>query len=148
MQPSNKLEYPIEQLIAKLQALPPGTTYEEETTAFYGGETPNHTAGTSYQLQIDVVEGFNPPRLTLDEWSKEANIHVNAYKGDLKWVPDLINHPMRNALWHLADYYVTSVTGGGIWLSPSLAKFHPTPTNPMHQGWGLNNLPGNPDHEK
>jgi hypothetical protein len=62
MQPSNKLRHPIEELIAKLQGLPTGTTYEEECTDFYGGETPDMSASTSYQLTIDICEGFNPPR--------------------------------------------------------------------------------------
>ena len=56
--PSNRLRYPISELIAKLQALPPGTTYEEQEPEF------DCDLGTGYTLKIDIVEGFNPPRLS------------------------------------------------------------------------------------
>src|SRR6266478_4550794 len=66
-QPSNKLKYPIEQLIEKLKKLPPGTTYEEVKGELYGGETSDQDLGTGYQMRIDIVEGFDPPRHDEDE---------------------------------------------------------------------------------
>lgn len=60
--PSNALGTPIEELIKRLQGLPPGTTYEEHECEFYGGETPGSTLGTGYKLVFSIVEGFNPPR--------------------------------------------------------------------------------------
>lgn len=60
--PSNKREKPISELIQRLQALPEGTTFDEEEPEWWGGEDPNMDLGTGYTLRINIVEGFNPPR--------------------------------------------------------------------------------------
>lgn len=60
--PSNKLKYPISDLIKDLQKLPVGTTYEEEEGELWGGETDDRDLGTEYQRKINIVEGFNPAR--------------------------------------------------------------------------------------
>jgi hypothetical protein len=59
--PDNELERPILDLVERLLALPPGTTYKEEEPLFYGGQTimEGKTLGTGYQLRIDIVEGIN-----------------------------------------------------------------------------------------
>lgn len=61
--PTNKLQHPISRLIKRLQDLPEGTTYEECEKEFWGGETPTDELGARYRLRIDIVEGFNPPRV-------------------------------------------------------------------------------------
>ena len=60
--PSNQCKHPISELIERLQKLPDGTTYEIVDESLYGGEVPYGDLGTSYQMQIDICEGFNPPR--------------------------------------------------------------------------------------
>jgi hypothetical protein len=62
LKPDNALPNPISKLIQHLQSLPEGSTFQYEEAPFYGGETPDHNLGTSYQLRIDICEGFNPPR--------------------------------------------------------------------------------------
>ncbi len=58
--PSNSLKHPIAELIERLAKLPRGSTYEECEPELYGGEMDD--LGTSYQLRIDICEGFNPER--------------------------------------------------------------------------------------
>lgn len=62
--PSNALKWPIIDLIKRLQSLPEGTTYEydNDPSDFWGGEVPDMDLGTGYQLKVNIVEGFNPPR--------------------------------------------------------------------------------------
>lgn len=76
VKPKNALPGDIAQLIERLQRLPPGTTFEEVEGEFWGGEVPSDTLGTGYQLRINVVEGFNPPRLKEDlvtKWNRKAD---------------------------------------------------------------------------
>ena len=58
--PSNKLKHPISDLIARLEKLPPGSTYEEVDGELFGGQAiiNGKTLGTGYQLRINVVEGI------------------------------------------------------------------------------------------
>jgi hypothetical protein len=60
--PINALKHPIEKLIAHLQSLPLGTTYEEVEGELFGGETPYQELGTGYKMCVNIIEGFNPPR--------------------------------------------------------------------------------------
>lgn len=56
----NEHHRPIAELIARLQALPEGTTYEVESEVFHGGQTAREDGsilGTGYQLRINIVEG-------------------------------------------------------------------------------------------
>lgn len=57
--PANALKYPIEQLIKQLQALPPGTTFEEEEGEYHGGQCviDGKKLGTGYKRRINIVEG-------------------------------------------------------------------------------------------
>lgn len=64
--PTNAAKHPISELIEKLQKLPAGTTFEyqegEDSSCFFGGETPDMELGTAYQFGVVIVEGFNPSR--------------------------------------------------------------------------------------
>jgi hypothetical protein len=62
LKPENALANPISKLIQHLQILPEGTTFVYLEAPFYGGETKDHNLGTSYQLRVDICDGFNPPR--------------------------------------------------------------------------------------
>ncbi len=53
---------------------------------------------------------------TLSEWADANKIGLIPY-GECMTVPDQ-DYPHRSGLWALADYVVTSVTGGTIWLAP------------------------------
>lgn len=56
--PTNALKLPISELIERLQKLPPGTTYKEVGSEFYGGGSRETGLGTGYQMRIEIVEGF------------------------------------------------------------------------------------------
>ena len=59
--PSNALPHSIAELIAKLQELPPGTTYEEVEGEFHGGqcELDGKCLGTGYQMRVNIVLGIH-----------------------------------------------------------------------------------------
>ena len=45
-------------------------------------------------------------------------------KGQCYWLPDSVPDELRRELWNLADWRVSSVVGGAIWLMP-MKKFEP-----------------------
>jgi len=62
--PHNAAPYPISELIERLQKMPPGTTFRENESAFYGGQAVIDGAqrlGTAYQIDVDVIEGWVQP---------------------------------------------------------------------------------------
>lgn len=66
MKPRNALARPISDLIETLKKLPPGTTFAYRDGGFGGGEVQCLDLGTCYELNIDIVEGFDPPRPLTD----------------------------------------------------------------------------------
>lgn len=61
--PANSLKFPIAELITRLQAMPPGTTYEQAGEAeFHGGQSvvEGKQLGTGYTLKLTFVEGIKP----------------------------------------------------------------------------------------
>ncbi len=63
---------------------------------------------------LDIILRCN--NQTLNGWAEANKIGLIPY-GECMTVPDQ-DYPDRSGLWALADYVVTSVTGGTIWLAP------------------------------
>jgi hypothetical protein len=60
--PTNAYSKSIEELIQHLKQLPAGTTFEWVEPVYHGGEVPENSLGTGYQLRVNICQGFNPPR--------------------------------------------------------------------------------------
>ncbi len=55
--------------------------------------------------------------LTLNQWQQKHHKVVEQI-GQIRSVADICPNPARQELWVLKDYFVTSVSGGSIWLVP------------------------------
>lgn len=66
--PVNAAGKPIKELIERLQALPAGTTYDEDEPEWFVGQTQigSKWLGTGYQLRINIVEGLVCPHPPAD----------------------------------------------------------------------------------
>lgn len=54
--------------------------------------------------------------MTLEQWSAKSGLVVSDHNG-AKFVPNPNGNRFKLELWRLADYRVSSVACGGIWLT-------------------------------